>query len=298
VPEVDDDGVRVGEASNTLALAVPDPVGERLGDEVCETEAAVLRVSVGVGDPETALVVEAEGVSLPVGERDDVPVREAGPGDGVGEDDAAFAVGDTDDEAGREGERELEPVTEGVRVLEGETVGVRVLDGEKDGVRVFDGVTVHVKSPEGVSLLVSAEVPEREPVPVGVPVVDAPVDKDLVADGVTEGVRVELLVIVRVRDDVRVAVLVLLTEGGGHVGVAPSSIRRIRLFPVSVIQSVDPATAIPEGPRNNADVPSRKPGRPAVEPESEFTTTKGQSFTSTTTRILLLNRSATYRELP
>ena len=168
-----------------------------------------------------------------------------------------------------------------------EREGVALRDGEREVVRetelvgVLDGVPVHVTSPEGVPLLVLEVELTPDGVIVGVRVGDAPVDNDLVADGVIEDVRVELRDIVCVRDDVSVAVFDLLTEGGGHVGVAPSSIRRRRLLPLSAIHNVEPAMAMPEGAKNFAAVPSLKP----MPPESVLTVTKGHAFTSTMTRI-------------
>jgi hypothetical protein len=203
----------------------------------------VLLVRVGVTELDMAFDDEVVSDTLleRVGEKDGVPDNVADCDD-VSEAEPNTSVCDTVGE--RDGDAKF---LDGVPVRERVREGERDLVAETEAVRVLDGVTVHVVSPEGVPLLDSEEEPEREPVPVGVPVDDAPVDNDLVADGVTEDVRVELLDIVCVRDDVSVAVFELLTEGGGHVGVAPSSIRRIRLLPLSAIHSVEPATATPEG---------------------------------------------------
>ena len=143
------------------------------------------------------------------------------------------------------GESEAEVVPVGESVREPDTVREGV--GLELGVRVPVGVSVHVGAPEGVPLSVGEGEPVGEPVDAGVPVGEAPMDIEAVGEGVTEAVLVVLSVPLAVREAVMEAVCELLGEDGGQMGGAPSSSRRMRLFMLSVIHSVVPATASPQG---------------------------------------------------
>ena len=152
----------------------------------------------------------------------------------------------------------------GAAVREGDAPKLRDLVGVL--LKVPVGVPVNVGSPEGVPLRVGEGVPVGGPVPEGVPVGDAPADGVAVGDAVTEAVLVALLVTEGVPVAVTEAVCDALGEGSAHDGGAPNSMRRMRLFRLSVIHSVVPATAMPEGELNFAATQSPPPASPQAWP--------------------------------
>jgi hypothetical protein len=236
--------------------------------------------------PAPAAVPAGQGSARAAGSQRSVPGQNE-PG-GQGAQPRLASVNDPGAHAGRgEGVGEGVPVGDAVR----DTVPDLLCVGLTLGVRVPVGVPVKVGSPEGVPLRVGETVPVGEPVPEGVPVGDAPTDGVAVGDAVTDAVREA----VRVTEGVRVAVIDAVFEalgvGGGQVGGAPSSSRRTRLFMLSVIHSVEPATARPEGELNRAAVPSAKP--PPGKPVSVATAAAGHAVTSATTRMFWLKLSAT-----
>jgi hypothetical protein len=176
----------------------------------------------------------------------------------------------------------------------GEGVGVavllRVAVGVAVGVAVVEVVGLHVESgvlePLGVGVGEGVGEGELEGVPLG----EAPTEGVAVRVGVTAAVLVGLRVTRAVREVLAVGVFVALAEGK-HTGGSPSSMRLRRLFKLSVIQSVLPAIARPQGELNLAEAagPSRSPPPPEVR---ELTTTAGQAVTSATMRMFMFTLSA------
>lgn len=160
-----------------------------------------------------------------------------------------------------------------LRVAVGEVVGVHVESGVLEPLRVGVGEGVGEGELEGVSLG------------------EAPTEGVAVRVGVAAAVLVGLRVTMAVREVLAVGVFVALAEGKHAGGSSSSSMRRRRWFKLSVIQSVLPEMASPEGELNLAEAagPSRSPPPPEVR---ELTTTACQAVTSPTMRMFMFTLSA------